>query len=66
MPNSNKILYKIVFAYVDEMSNGKWKEQECIVSSIAECKKIYGLDTDPTIYDYKIISVNEIFTFTKD
>lgn len=66
MPNPNKTLYKIVFAYMDEMSNGEWKEQECIVSSIAECKKIYGLDTDPTIYDYKIISVNEIFTFTKD
>ena len=39
------------------MSNGEWREQECIVSSIAECKGIYGLGID---CDYRIISVEEL------
>lgn len=50
----------IVFQYKDEMSEGKWKTQECIVSSVEECKRIYGLDgSDPTLLDYKIIKVEE-------
>ena len=52
-----KIMLKIKFEYCDEMSNGEWREQECIVSSIAECKRIYGLGID---CDYRIISVEEL------
>lgn len=47
----------IVFEYADAMSNWKWRRQECIVSSIAECKKIYGLGID---CEYRIISVEEV------
>ena len=52
-----KIMLKIKFEYCDEMSRGEWREQECIVSSIAECKRIYGLGID---CDYRIISVEEL------
>lgn len=51
---------KITFAYMDEMSNDEWRTQTCVCYSVEECKRIYGLDTDPTVYDYKIISVEEI------
>ena len=52
-----KIMLKIKFEYCDEMSRGEWKEQECIVSSVEECKRIYGLGID---CDYRIISVEEL------
>ena len=35
-------MLKIKFEYCDEMSRGEWREQECIVSSVEECKRIYG------------------------
>jgi hypothetical protein len=47
----------ITFEYADEMSNWKWRRQECVVSSVAECKKIYGLGID---CDYRIISIEEV------
>ena len=50
-------MLKIKFEYCDELSRGKWREQECIVSSVEECKRIYGLGID---CDYRIISVEEI------
>ena len=43
--------------YRDEMSRGEWREQECIVSSVEECKRIYGLGID---CDYRIISVEKL------
>ena len=52
-------MLKIKFKYRDEMSKGEWRDQECYVSSVQECKDIYGLDDDPTIYEYEIISVEE-------
>lgn len=52
-------MLKIKFKYADQMSRGEWRTQECIVSSVSECKKIYGLDDDPTIIDYEIVSVEE-------
>jgi hypothetical protein len=53
-------MVRVVFQYKDEMSNGEWREQECLVSSVEECKRIYGLDgSDPTVLDYKIIKVEE-------
>lgn len=47
----------IIFEYIDIMSNGEWKKQECVVDSIAECKRIYGLGVD---CEYRILSVEEI------
>lgn len=42
---------KITFRYADAMSN--WN---CIMESVAECIKIYGLGID---CDYEILSVEE-------
>ena len=47
----------IKFKYADAMSNSQWREQECTVSSIQECIKIYGLGVD---CDYEILSVQEV------
>ena len=46
----------IKFRYRDAYSNGKWNEQECEVSSIKECKEIYGLGID---CEYQILEVKE-------
>ena len=48
----------IKFKYRDSMSNWQWREQECTVSSVAECIKIYGLNESDV--DYEIIEVTEI------
>lgn len=48
-----------VFEYSDRYSNGKWNQQECVVSSMKECKRIYGLDDDPDC-KYRIISAEHI------
>lgn len=53
-------MVKVKFKYRDEMSKGEWRFQECMVSSVEECKRIYGLGTDPTILDWEILSVEEI------
>ena len=50
-------MLKIRFRYRDEWSGWSWREQECIVSSVEECKRIYGLGVD---CDYEIISVEEV------
>ena len=50
------MMLRIVFEYMDAYSNGKWNRQECVVPSIAECIRIYGLGID---CDYRIISVKE-------
>jgi hypothetical protein len=47
----------IKFKYKDSLSNWEWREQECTVSSVAECKKLYGLGID---CEYQIISVEEV------
>lgn len=49
-------MLKVKFKYRDRKSNWQWREQECIVSSIDECIKIYGLGID---CDYKILSVTD-------
>ena len=48
---------KINFKYRDEISNWEWREQVCVVSSVEECIKIYGLGID---CDYKILKVEDI------
>ena len=50
-------MVNIKFRYKDEMSKGEWREQQCTVSSVEECKKIYGLGID---CEYEIISVEEV------
>ena len=47
----------IVFEYRDAWSRGEWRRQECTMSSVAECIKIYGLGVD---CEYRIIEVKEI------
>lgn len=47
----------IKFKYADAMSNWQWREQECTVSSVSECIKIYGLGVD---CEYEIISIEEV------
>ena len=49
--------FHIVFEYRDELSKWEWRRQECIMSSVEECKRIYGLGVD---CDYRIVSVKEV------
>ncbi len=50
-------MFEIVFEYRDEMSGWKWRRQSCVMSSVEECKKTYGLGVD---CDYRIISVTKV------
>ena len=50
-------MLKIKFEYRDRYCYPKWNEQECTVSSVAECKKIYGLGVD---CEYRILSIEEV------
>jgi hypothetical protein len=47
----------IEFEYKDRYTNGKWNKQSCMVRSIEECKRIYGLGVD---CEYRIIKVEEV------
>lgn len=50
-------MLEIVFEYRDEMSGWKWKQQSCIMSSVEECKKVYGLGVD---CEYRIVSIGRV------
>lgn len=50
-------MIRVKFEYKDAISNWKWKRQECVVNSVEECKKIYGLGID---CDYRILSVEKL------
>ena len=50
-------MLKIKFEYRDQYCSPKWNQQECTVSSVEECKRIYGLGVD---CEYKIISIEKI------
>lgn len=50
-------MLKITFEYADAMSGWKWRKQECVVSSVKEFKKIYGLGVD---CDYRILEIRKI------
>ena len=52
-------MLRIDFEYADELSNWEWRKQSCIVSSVEECKRIYGLGVD---CDYRILNVQEVRT----
>lgn len=47
----------IEFEYRDAWSNGKWNTQECVVRSVKECIKLYGLGVD---CEYRIVSIKEV------
>lgn len=49
---------KFTVRYRDEMSRGEWRTQHCICHSVDECKRIYGLGTDPSVQEYEIISAS--------
>ena len=50
-------VFKIEFEYKDARSRGKWNKQSCIMSSVEECKRMYGLGED---CEYRIISVEVV------
>lgn len=50
-------MLKIEFEYKDAYSHGKWNKQSCIVKSLQECIRIYGLGKD---CEYRIISITKI------
>lgn len=50
-------MVRVVFEYRDDLSNWEWRQQECVVSSVQECKKIYGLGVD---CEYRIVKVEEV------
>ena len=50
-------MLRIKFEYADAMSNWEWRKQECVVSSVDECKRLYGLGVD---CEYRIVSVEEV------
>ena len=50
-------MVKVKFEYRDDYSRGEWRQQECVVNSVEECKKLYGLGID---CEYRIISVEKI------
>ena len=50
-------MLEITFRYADAMSNWEWRTQHCVVSSVEECKRIYGLGID---CEYEIVEVKEV------
>lgn len=48
---------EIEFEYRDAYSHRGWSRQSCIVESVSECKRIYGLGVD---CEYRILSVKEV------
>jgi len=47
----------IKFKYKDKYTKGNWNTQECHVSSISECIRIYGLEESDV--EYEILEVKE-------
>lgn len=50
-------LFKITFRYRDKMSNWEWRTQSCVMRSVDECIRVYGLGLD---CDYEIVSVEKV------
>lgn len=47
----------IEFEYQDKYTGDRWAKQECVVSSVKECKELYGLGVD---CDYRIVKITEL------
>ena len=52
-------MIKVVFEYADELSEWEWRRQECIVSSLEECRRIYGLYHSEPV-KWRFVEVEEI------
>lgn len=50
-------MVKVTFMYKDAWSKGEWRTQTCVVGSVNECIRIYGLGVD---CEYKILSVEKV------
>lgn len=50
-------MLEITFEYKDAISNWEWRKQTCVMSSVDECIKMYGLGID---CDYRIVSVKDL------
>lgn len=50
-------MLKIKFEYRDKYCYPNWNQQECLMSSVEECKRLYGLGTD---CEYRILSIEEV------
>lgn len=52
-------MVRIKFKYKDCYTKAdSWSEQECVMDSVAECIKFYGLD-QPDV-EYQIVSVEKV------
>lgn len=56
-------MLKIEFEYRDAWSRGEWRKQSCIMSSVSECIKVYGLGVD---CEYSIVKVTDLDKEEKD
>lgn len=50
-------MIQVTFKYKDAYTHDEWNEQSCIVESVSQAIKIYGLGID---CEYKIISVIQV------
>ena len=50
-------MLEITFRYRDSLSGCKWRTQKCVVDSLEECIRIYGLGID---CEYEIIEIKEV------
>lgn len=50
-------MLKITFRYRDAWSNWQWRTQSCVMSSVQECIRVYGLGVD---CEYEIVSIEEV------
>lgn len=50
-------MLKIKFKYRDALSGWEWRTQECVMRSVEECIRVYGLGVD---CEYQIVSIEEV------
>lgn len=50
-------MIRVDFKYRDKYNKPKWSYQSCVVTTVEECKKIYGLGVD---CEYEILRVTEL------
>lgn len=50
-------MLEITFEYADKMSGGEWRTQTCVMHSVEECKRVYGLGID---CEYRVIKVVKV------
>jgi hypothetical protein len=54
MANGN---LEISFEYRDAFSHGEWRRQSCLMPSVEDAVRVYGLDEDDV--DYRILDVRD-------